>query len=124
MIVAFRKGYAEINPNNKAFSQFKSYGLNLEIENTTVAQQVAPQAGEVTILKKRFSAFAGSDLEVVIRSLGVQHLVLTGFSTSGVVLSTVREAADKDYKLTVLSDGCADPDAEVHEVLTKKVFPA
>jgi len=48
--------------------------------------------------------------------------VLTGVSTSGVVLSTTREATDKDYKLTILSDGCADADAEVHRVLTTKVF--
>jgi nicotinamidase-related amidase len=39
------------------------------------------------------------------------------------VLSTVREAADKDYRLTVLADLCADQDAEVHSVLTSKVFP-
>jgi len=49
--------------------------------------------------------------------------VLTGLSTSGVVLSTVREAADKDFRLTVLSDGCGDMDNEVHTVLLTKVFP-
>jgi len=40
-----------------------------------------------------------------------------------VVLSTLREAADKDYRITVLSDCCLDPDEEVHRVLTTKVFP-
>ena len=50
-------------------------------------------------------------------------MVLTGISTSGVVLSTLREAADKDYQLTVLADCCADGDEEVHHVLTTKVFP-
>jgi len=44
-------------------------------------------------------------------------------ATSGVVLSTVREAADKDFQLTVLSDLCADFDPEVHAVLMQKVFP-
>jgi len=39
------------------------------------------------------------------------------------VLSTLRQAADLDYRLTVLADACADPDAEVHRVLTEKVFP-
>jgi nicotinamidase-related amidase len=39
------------------------------------------------------------------------------------VLSTTREAADKDYQLTILSDLCADPDAEVHAMLLEKVFP-
>jgi len=49
-------------------------------------------------------------------------MVLAGIATSGVVLSTLREAADKDYRITVLSDGCADADEEVHRVLTTKVF--
>ena len=74
-------------------------------------------------MKRRVSAFSGSDLEVVLRSLGVSHLVLTGIATSGVVLSTTREAADKDYRITVLADCCADRDEEVHRVLTTKVFP-
>ncbi|SDX21462.1 Isochorismatase family protein [Saccharopolyspora shandongensis] len=72
--------------------------------------------------KKRVSAFTGSDLALVLRSAGIDHLVLTGIATSGVVLSTLRQAADLDYRLTVLSDGCYDPDPEVHEVLIGKVF--
>jgi len=49
--------------------------------------------------------------------------VLPGLSTSGVVLSTLREAADKDYRISVLSDCCADPDPEVHQLLLTKIFP-
>ena len=75
------------------------------------------------ITKKRVSAFTGSDLEVVLRSLDIKHLVLAGISTSGVVLSTLREAADKDYVLTVIVDCCADRDEEVHRVLTTKIYP-
>jgi nicotinamidase-related amidase len=45
-----------------------------------------------------------------------------GIRTSGVVLSTVRWAADIDYRLIVLSDCCADPDEEVHRVLMEKVL--
>jgi len=69
------------------------------------------------------SAFTGSDLQVVLRSLGADTLVLTGIATSGVVLSTLRQAADLDYRLVVLSDACLDADPEVHRVLTEKVFP-
>ena len=74
------------------------------------------------MLKKRVSAFTGSDLEVVLRSLEVGSLVLTGIATSGVVLSTLRQAADLDYELTVMRDGCADGDDEVHRVLLDTVF--
>jgi nicotinamidase-related amidase len=49
--------------------------------------------------------------------------VLAGIATSGVVLSTLRQAADLDYRLTVLADGCLDADPGVHRVLLEKVFP-
>jgi nicotinamidase-related amidase len=60
---------------------------------------------------------------MVLRAGGIDHLVLTGIATSGVVLSTLREAADRDFRLTVLADACSDGDEEVHRVLTEKVFP-
>jgi len=88
-----------------------------------VHESVSPQPEDIIITKRRVSAFTGSDMEVVLRSLGINHLVLTGISTGGVVLSTLREASDKDYALTVLSDCCADRDEEVHRVLITKIFP-
>jgi nicotinamidase-related amidase len=75
------------------------------------------------VTKRRVSAFTGSDLDVVLRGLGAGTLVLTGIATSGVVLSTLRQAADLDCGLTVLADACLDADPEVHRVLTGKVFP-
>ena len=47
---------------------------------------------------------------------------MLGISTSGVVLSTLRHAADLDFEIILVKDGCADPDDEVHRVLTEKVF--
>jgi nicotinamidase-related amidase len=69
------------------------------------------------------SSFYPLFTQLGLRSFGIQHIVLTGIATSGVVLSTLREAADKDYRITVLADCCADGDEEVHRVLTTKVFP-
>ncbi len=57
----------------------------------------------------------------MLRSLQVESLVLTGIATSGVVLSTLRQAADLDHGLTVLREGCADRDDEVHRVVLDKV---
>jgi nicotinamidase-related amidase len=81
-----------------------------------------PTEHEAIVTKRRVSAFTGSDLEVILRAYNVRHLILAGFSTSGVVLSTVCEAADKDFKLTVLSDASADPDEELHHALMTKIF--
>jgi nicotinamidase-related amidase len=122
--VGFRQGSPEINMNNKGFAASKERFATVNMDDfMKVHPDLAPQAGELTVIKRRVCAFTGSDLEVILRTFGVQHLVLTGIATSGVVLSTVREAADKDYRLTVLADCCADGDEEVHRVLTTKVFP-
>ena len=122
--VAFRTSTPEISPNNRAFSAYLGSDALGELEHTTqIHPAVAPHADEIVVTKKRVSAFSGSDLQIVLRSLGVDALVLTGISTSGVVLSTLREAADLDYVLTVLRDGCLDRDEEVHRVLMDKVFP-
>jgi nicotinamidase-related amidase len=123
VVVGFRQGGPEISMNNKGFAAFKERlaGVNMD-DFMKVHADISPAAGEVTVIKRRVSAFAGSDLQVVLSAFGISHLVLTGISTSGVVLSTLREAADKDYRLTVLSDCCADRDEEVHRVLTTKIF--
>ncbi|MGH3196607.1 MAG: isochorismatase family protein [Streptosporangiaceae bacterium] len=65
---------------------------------------IAPAPGEVIVTKRRVSAFAGSDLDVVLRAGGTTSLVLAGIATSGLVLSTLRQAADLDHRLTGLVD--------------------
>jgi nicotinamidase-related amidase len=122
--VAFRPGYPEVSSRNKSFGAVAGSGRMTEDDpGTRIHPAVAPASGDVIVTKRRVSAFTGSDLDVVLRASGAEHLVLAGIATSGVVLSTLRQAADLDYRLTVLADGCLDADAEVHRVLTDKVFP-
>lgn len=121
--VAFREGAPEVSENNRSFAALASApGLFEGSIDTQVHDRLAAAVGEIVVTKRRVSAFSGSDLEVVLRAKGVDTLVLCGISTSGVVLSTLRQAADLDFKLVVLSDACADFDPEVHRVLTEKVF--
>ena len=121
--VSFRPGYPEVSARNKSFAAVTQAGGLVTGEATAVPPEIAPAAREVVVTKRRVSAFAGSDMDVVLRAGDVDTLVLTGIATSGVVLSTLRQAADLDYRLVVLSDACLDADAEVHRVLTEKVFP-
>jgi len=124
VVVGFRTGAPEASPNNKGFAAAKErFGKVAPEVFMAVAPAIAPQEGDITVVKRRVSAFTGSDLEVILRAQGIQHIVLTGIATSGVVLSTTREAADKDFRITILADCCADGDEEVHRVLTTKVFP-
>jgi nicotinamidase-related amidase len=121
--VAFRPGHPEVSPRNKSFAALRGGGGLADDDATAIHPAVAPEPGEVVVTKRRVSAFAGSDLDVVLRAGAVEELVLCGIATSGVVLSTLRAAADLDYGLTVLRDACADADPEVHHVLMEKVFP-
>jgi len=122
--VGFRQGMPEISTKNKVFSGIKEHMADVDMKDwIAIHPDLSPEDKDIVITKRRFSAFTGSDLEVVLRGLDIQHLVLTGVSTSGVVLSTVREAADKDYNLTIIEDCCKDGDEEVHELLMRKVFP-
>ena len=120
VVVGFRKGFPEISRDSKMYSRLKD--AKYPLEDPPVHPLVNPQPDDIVVRKRRVSAFAGSDLEVILRALKADRLVLTGIATSGVVLSTLREAADKDFGLTVLSDGCAGMDPQVHEVLLNKVF--
>ncbi len=91
--------------------------------NTQIHDDVAPEEGDIVVRKTRVGPFGSTDLHEQLQARGIDTLVLAGISTSGVVLSTVRDAHDRDYRLIVLADLCADRDPEVHEVLTGKVFP-
>ena len=124
VVVGFRPGHPEISRRNKTFGALAQRGGFAEGDvSAQIHPDVAPLPGDVIVTKKRVSAFTGSDLDLVLRAGDVRHLVLTGIATSGVVLSTLRQAADLDFGLTVLADGCLDADPEVHRVLTEKVFP-
>ena len=84
---------------------------------------VAPKPGETVLAKSRTSPFSTTGLDVMLREMGKDTLVLMGVSTSGCVLTTVRWANDINYKTVVVADACSDPDAEVHRVLTEKIYP-
>ena len=90
---------------------------------TDVDPRLGVAAGEPVFRKIRIGAFSTTDLHDRLRGRGIDTLVLAGISTSGVVLSTVRDATDKDYRQVVVADACSDLDAEVHRVLIEKVFP-
>jgi nicotinamidase-related amidase len=90
---------------------------------TAIHERVAPQQGDIVVRKTRVGAFSTTDLDQQLRDRGIDTLILAGISSSGVVLSTLRDAFDRDYRLFVLADATADRDADVHACLIEKVFP-
>jgi nicotinamidase-related amidase len=124
VVVGFRAGYPEVSPKNASFSMIATGGKFLVTTppGANIVDDVKPEPGDPIVVKHRVSAFHGTDLDMILRAKGIDTLVLLGISTSGVVLSTVRHAADADYGVVVVKDCCLDGDDEVHRVLTEKVF--
>jgi len=124
VVVEFRPGYPEASPRNQAFAAIKqARRLVRGTAGAAIHASLAPRDDEMVVVKHRTSAFSGTELEVLLRARGTETLILTGVATGGVVLSTLRQASDQDYRCIVVSDGCADRDAEVHRVLVERLFP-
>ena len=96
--------------------------LHADAPNTQVHDSLSPQPHDITVRKTRVGAFTTTDLEQQLRDRTVTTLILAGINTSGVVLSTVREAMDRDYRIVVLNDASADPDPDTHAFLVNKIF--
>ena len=120
----FRPGYPEISERNKTFSQRKASGQPAIFDPLQVIHEaVRPAEGEVVAGKHRVNAMFGTDLEMSLRANNIDTLVILGYATSGVVLSTTRYASDADFRLFIVEDCCSDQDVEVHDFLTQRIFP-
>lgn len=125
--VGFRPGLPEVSSRNMLFSAVKSSPEHQKLFQEplgAIPSIIAPQEGEIAITKHRISAFAGTDLGMILRAREIDTLVLFGIATSGVVLSTLLEASDADFRLAVIKDCCADLDPQVHDCLIGKLFPS
>lgn len=120
----FRPGYPEISDRNKTFSQRKTSGQPAQPDPLQVIHpSVRPREGEVVVGKHRVNALFGTDLDMSLRANNIDTIVMLGYATSGVVLSTTRYAADADYRLYLVEDCCSDSDPEVHDFLMTRIFP-
>jgi nicotinamidase-related amidase len=122
VVVQFRPGHPEVAARGLFKMVRDANGLVEGTAGAAIHPALAPAPGDIVVTKKRVSAFAASDLECVLRASGRTHLVLFGIATSGVVLSTIRAAADLDYTMNVVSDCCADREPDVHQFLIDRVF--
>jgi nicotinamidase-related amidase len=123
--VAFTEAdYAAISPRNKSFSALAQNKFITDgSPDAEIDTALTPAADEEVFTKTRVGALSTTGLAARLAARGIDTMILCGISTSGCVLSTLRDAADRDYRMFVLSDCCADPDAEVHRVLMEKTFP-
>ena len=88
-----------------------------------VVSELAPLPEEIVVTKHTTSPFNTTDIEVYLRRLGVTTLLLTGYSTTGVVEGSLRDARDKDYDCVVVRDCCAAGTVLEHDTCMDVVFP-
>jgi biuret amidohydrolase len=84
-----------------------------------IIDEVAPLPGETVIDKPGFGAFYATDLELVLRTAGITHLALAGVTSDICVHSTLREAVDRGFYCTTVSDACAAGDPQVHAAMLR-----
>ena len=94
------------SPSGKGLCTAGAWGTELYL--------VQPQAGDVVITKHRYSAFKGTNLDLVLRSKGIQTLLISGVSTNVCVESTARDGHQMDYYIVLLEDCVANTDERAH----------
>ncbi|GAA3904840.1 cysteine hydrolase [Streptomyces lacrimifluminis] len=116
VIVGFSPGLADWPETSPLFTEAADGDrLILGTWGTEVHESLKPLADEPVVAKRRVNPFLGTHLELILRARGVNTLLLTGVTTDLVILSTAREAHDRDFLVEVLEDATATSDPELHQ---------
>jgi nicotinamidase-related amidase len=114
--VGFSADYREQPEQSPLFGPARKNGIfTLGAWATAFHPKAAPLADETVLLKHRVSAFYGTPLDLVLRNTGVRRLLIAGVATDLAVQSAARDAHDRDYVVTVVSDCCASATDRDHE---------
>ncbi|MFC8513682.1 hydrolase [Streptomyces sp. NPDC057257] len=88
-----------------------------------IVGELAGHPGDITVTKRNWGAFHGTDLDVQLRRRGVTQIVLTGIATSIGVESTARAAHEHGYHVTLATDAMSDMSPEAHRGSVERIFP-
>ncbi len=83
--------------------------------------RVSPREGDYEIIKHRYSAFVGTDLDLVLRCRGIKTIVMTGVTTNTCVESTSRDGFMLEYNVIMLGDCVATQKPEEHEAALENI---
>ena len=90
---------------------------------TQVVDELKPEPEDFLQVKTRFSAFYGTNVESILRSLGTETILVGGISTQRSVEGTARDAKNRDLQCVVVSDCCTAGEQDVHEMTVNHVLP-
>lgn len=79
-----------------------------------IVDELAPEPVDHVVKKYRYGGFGGTNLELVLRSLGRDSVICCGVSTNVCVDTTAREAFAREFYVTIPSDACASWDMDLH----------
>lgn len=124
--IEFAEGYGEITS--------KPYGILKGVVDSTAfvkgswgadfVESVKPQPGDIVIEGKRgLDAFGSTNLDFILRSRGLENLVVCGFLTNCCVESTMRTGYERGYKVVTLKDCTAATGVEEHEAAHRFTYP-
>ena len=114
--VGFSENYTECPKNSPMFGKAPEYGvLKLESWGTEFHKDMNVKAEDAIIVKHRVSALYGTKLEPLLQANNIEHVIISGVSTTYVVEATARELHDRDYAVTVISDACNAATKSAHE---------
>ncbi len=115
VVVGFSQDYSEWPSESPIFAEARdARKLVIGTWATQIHDAVKPADGEPIMVKRRISPFFGTELDLVLRTRGIDTLLLSGVSTDLVVLATARDGHDRDYQVEVLADATAAATTELH----------
>ncbi len=125
--LGFASDYSDHPGSSPLLGGAKAGGiLQEETASTAFASEVAPQDGDIVLVKKRISAFFGTGLDQILKDLGVTKVLIAGVATDIAVESAARDAHDRDFEVEIVANCCAAANDADHEkaLSTMKKFSA
>jgi nicotinamidase-related amidase len=123
--IEFRPGFPELKkPTYPLIESIQERNAFLRGSwDAAVPEELEPTEGDITVINFNSSAFSHTDLDCMLRAMGVKDLYLTGIATNWVVESTARYGAELGYDITVLADCCQGFSDELHDFAIEKTLP-
>jgi len=103
-----------MNPSRMNNPEIRRGSIIEDTWGTEIIDELKPREDEMVIVKRRFGAFTGTELDMMLRTFDIRYLIFTGVATNICVETSLREASQLQYLPVLVSDACAasDPDRQ------------
>ena len=114
--VAWQPGYPDLVANSPLLGMVAQFGALVEgSDKAEIIPQLTPQDGDIVHTHQRVGGFSASQLDILLRSRGVDTVLFAGVATNASVESTARQASDLGYRTVIVTDACSAADPGAHD---------